>query len=231
MIGDVKGGGGAQSAPTGGGFMGNAALGRDEFLQLLVAQLRNQDPLSPMEPDQFASQLAQFSQVEQLIELNATGKAGVLATRELQEAQNNASAMNAIGKEILAVGNGFTVAPPDEETGLTTPTTLSVSVGGKGGTGTLVILDRAGNEVVRENVGFLPGGRSDLSLPPGTELEPGNYTYRLDLTDDEGEAVEVITFTRALVDGVRYGSRGAKLIAAGVEIPLGSVVEILDRRP
>lgn len=231
MIGELSGGGGAQSAPAGGGFMGKAALGRDEFLQLLVAQLRNQDPLSPMEPEQFAAQLAQFSQVEQLIELNETGKAGLKATAELQQAQNNASAMNAIGKEILAVGNGFTVPEPDPETGLTTPVTLSVSVGGKGGTGTLVILDRAGNEVSRENLGFLPAGRNDLSLPPNADLTPGNYTYRLDLADDEGEAVEVITFTRALVDGVRYGSRGAKLLAAGVEIPLGSVVEILDRRP
>ena len=51
---------------------GNPDLGRDEFLQLLVAQLRNQDPTSPQEGHEFAAQLAQFSTVEQLTQLNAT---------------------------------------------------------------------------------------------------------------------------------------------------------------
>ncbi len=46
------------------------ALGRDSFLTMLVAQLQNQDPLNPMEGSDFSAQLAQFSQLEQLINLN-----------------------------------------------------------------------------------------------------------------------------------------------------------------
>src|SRR5690606_13042023 len=45
-------------------------LGKQEFLELLVAQLRHQDPLNPMQPQDMAAQLAQFSSVEQLIVLN-----------------------------------------------------------------------------------------------------------------------------------------------------------------
>src|SRR6056297_1411923 len=46
------------------------SLGREEFLTLLVAQLENQNPLDPADTDQFTDQLAQFSQVEQLINVN-----------------------------------------------------------------------------------------------------------------------------------------------------------------
>ena len=60
----------AQSALA--GATGSAALGRDEFLQLLVAQLRNQDPTSPQEGHEFAAQLAQFSSVEQLTNIGST---------------------------------------------------------------------------------------------------------------------------------------------------------------
>ncbi len=48
------------------------AMGKDQFLQLLVAQMKNQDPTSPMDGTQMASQLAQFSTVEQLQNANTT---------------------------------------------------------------------------------------------------------------------------------------------------------------
>ena len=50
----------------------NDALGKDEFLKLLVAQMKNQDPLNPMDGQQMAAQLAQFSSVEQLVTANDT---------------------------------------------------------------------------------------------------------------------------------------------------------------
>ena len=48
----------------------NDEIGKNEFLQLLVTQLKNQDPMNPMESEQFAVNLAQFSQVEQLVQIN-----------------------------------------------------------------------------------------------------------------------------------------------------------------
>lgn len=50
----------------------NDALGKDEFLKLLVAQMKNQDPMNPMDGQQMAAQLAQFTSVEQLINANDT---------------------------------------------------------------------------------------------------------------------------------------------------------------
>ncbi|HTR98266.1 MAG TPA: flagellar hook capping FlgD N-terminal domain-containing protein, partial [Bacteroidota bacterium] len=49
---------------------GNSIMGQDDFLKMLVTQLQNQDPLNPMDATQFASQLAQFTSVEQLNNIN-----------------------------------------------------------------------------------------------------------------------------------------------------------------
>jgi len=198
------------------------AMGKEEFLQLLVAQLSNQDPLNPMQAEEFAAQLAQFAQVEQLIELNATGKMNQAAMTALALAQNNATAAQVLGKEVLAAGEGFTI--PEEGS-----PRITVAVGGEGGSATLVILNAAGQEVGRESLGFLASGRHDLEPGRSVEgLEPGSYRYRLEVMDGDGAPVQVQTFTRALVEGVRYGPQGPVLLVGGEEIPLGDVLEIVE---
>jgi flagellar basal-body rod modification protein FlgD len=74
------------------------SIGKEDFLKMLIAQLKNQDPLNPQEGSAFAAQMAQFSSVEQLTNLNATLEA------QTQNGLNlfNAQAANLIGKEITA---------------------------------------------------------------------------------------------------------------------------------
>src|SRR5207237_10796020 len=55
---------------TPGGLPKSQTVGQQQFLQLFIAQLQHQDPLSPLEPDQLTAQLAQFSQLEQLTGVN-----------------------------------------------------------------------------------------------------------------------------------------------------------------
>jgi len=66
---------------------GSSELGKEEFLQLLVTQLSNQDPLNPQSDQEFIAQLAQFSSLEQMTNLNATF--------------SNTSAYSMVGKEVV----------------------------------------------------------------------------------------------------------------------------------
>lgn len=82
-----------------------ASLGKDEFLTLLIAQLENQDPLEPMENTEFASQLAQFSTLEQMTNVN-TNLESIMAA---QETANQVSLLGFIGKEITYSDGSGTV--------------------------------------------------------------------------------------------------------------------------
>lgn len=68
-------------------------LGKDDFLQLLITQLTHQDPTSPMEDAQFIGQMAQFSSLEQMTNMNKTFSA-------LSDMLTGSSAVNAVGKKV-----------------------------------------------------------------------------------------------------------------------------------
>ncbi|MCA3243864.1 MAG: hypothetical protein INF43_00975, partial [Alphaproteobacteria bacterium] len=96
----------ANGAITGIAAGQNAALNSvnfDTFLKLLVAQLRNQDPLNPLDGTQFTGQIAQFSSLEQQINSNNYLKQ-LVAERDFGE-QNLANSY--LGKQVLGPGNLF----------------------------------------------------------------------------------------------------------------------------
>jgi flagellar basal-body rod modification protein FlgD len=199
------------------------AMGKDEFLQLLVAQLRHQDPMNPSRPEEFAAQLAQFSSVEQLITMNESMASQAEASRAMAAALNNTSAANLLGKDVLALGDGVQVTGAGDES-------VTVGVDGSGGVATLTLYDADGNKVGSREVGAIGGGRQQIELgDAATGLEPGSYTYELTVRDATGESVQVQTFQRAVVDGLRYGPSGTILLAGGMEIPLANVVEITSQ--
>ena len=207
--------------PRGPVTQGTAALGKDEFLTLLVAQLRNQDPLSPTNAQEMAAQLAQFSSLEQLIEVNGQLNAQTLANTAMAMAMNNAAAVGVLGKTVLAVGDQVDITGAGDET-------ITVGVEGGGGNATLTLYDANGREVGSYSVGPIGGGRQEIELAEiGQGLVPGQYRYELTVTDVSGDPVEVQTFTRTRIDGVRYGPAGPLLVSGSLEIPLADVVEII----
>jgi flagellar basal-body rod modification protein FlgD len=197
-----------------------AQLGKDEFLQLLVTQLRNQDPMNPSDPNQMAAQLAQFSTVEQLVNIGEQLEAQSAANEALIESVNASSAMQLIGRTVLAQGDVVTV-PAEGELSAT------IDVAGEGGSGELVMYDDAGNEVGRVPVPFVAGGRQkiDLSDLVGS-VEPGRYTYQVELTAADGAPVAVQTYSTLRVDGLKLTQNGPVLTSGPVQIPLGAVIEI-----
>ena len=199
------------------------AMGKDEFLQLLVAQLRNQDPMNPSNPEEFAAQLAQFTSVEQLININDTLAAQAVANQSMAAALNQTSAMGALGHDVLAVGNRI-------ETGPDADTRVVLGVGAGGGDATLTLRDEAGDIVATLDLGDVPAGRSEFTLSDFDavqDLPDGTYTFEVTVVGGDNVGVEAETFTRMRVDGVRYGPMGPVLLSGDVEIPLSDVVEIV----
>ena len=107
---------------------------------------------------------------------------------------------------------------------------ITVGVDGRGGDATLTLFDENGTEVGTYRVGAVGGGRQEIDVGRFTEeLTPGRYRYQLEVTDADGESVDVQTFTRTRVDGVRYGTEGPVLVSGALSIPLANVVEIFAR--
>src|SRR5436305_4171009 len=86
-----------------------SAMGKDQFLKLLIAQLRYQDPMSPMQGDQMATQLAQFSSLEQLQQINTNLAGQQTSAGTLLGAVQSSAAINTIGHTVVAVGNQLQV--------------------------------------------------------------------------------------------------------------------------
>ena len=85
-------------------------MGQADFLTLLITQLRNQDPLSPLDSQQFASQLAEFSTVDELTQINAGLTEEIAASRTAAVLTETTFGASLIGRRVLAEGNQVVVA-------------------------------------------------------------------------------------------------------------------------
>jgi flagellar basal-body rod modification protein FlgD len=192
----------------------NGKMGKEEFLQLLVAQLRHQDPLNPMQPDQFAAQLAQFSSVEQLVRVNELLEQQMANQELLLQGNAISGAMGALGRTAIAATNNFAVGEDGTATiGLNLNAPAEV---------TMRFLDASGAEVATRTV-RAEAGKQKLEVE---DLPPGTYRVAMQATGSGGAAVAGFTYTTGRIDALRYTPGGAVLVIGGVEMPLSSILEI-----
>ena len=120
-------------------------LDKDSFLLLMVTQMKNQDPLNPMDDTQYVSQLAQYSSLEQLMNLND-------GMSSLTDATNNQQMLNAtsyIGKEVGITGNSI---GKTTENGVVKTSTFRYAFGDNVTSGVLTVIDAQGNTVYTESI-------------------------------------------------------------------------------
>jgi flagellar basal-body rod modification protein FlgD len=199
-------------------------MGREDFLLLLVTQLSNQDPLNPMDGQEFAAQLAQFSSLEQLINLNDGMTAAAELNGLLAQSINSGVAAGLIGKQIEAIGNEFRF---DGQTAQTVHFELDRAAGAV----TVEVFDEAGRKVRTLDGGALGKGEQHLNWDgtgdDGAALPAGTYTFEVRATDGAGATVAVTPLMRGTVDRVTFSQGGILLWIGDESVAMGNVRSVL----
>jgi flagellar basal-body rod modification protein FlgD len=209
-----------------GTITNRATLLKDDFLKLLVAQLQNQDPMNPASNQEFASQLAQFSSLEQLQQMNTSLADNLNSSNQIGQFISNSVAASFIGKDVRAVGDQVHLGASGDTLIRFSQDTTS--------TDTIVhIYDSSGTEVRTLDLGANPAGGLDVGWDSkdslGNRLPEGTYSFKIEAVDASGEAVKTVSFMIGSVTGVRYVDNKASLLLGEEEVPLENVFDVIER--
>ncbi|VAX23921.1 Flagellar basal-body rod modification protein FlgD [hydrothermal vent metagenome] len=196
-------------------------MGKDQFLTLLIAQIKHQDPMNPMENTEFTAQMAQFSSLEQLFSINDNLGSLTAATA----ATNSAQGMNLIGKEVTVQGHSVHVTGGQASD-------IGFSLPDLAGEVSINVEDQAGNIVRTIELG--PRGAGEHSIKwdglnnNGKPLADSLYNYTVSATDISGNLVEANTYTRGVVDKVSFDNNVGYIHIGNKKYMLGEVLEISE---
>jgi len=194
-------------------------LGQEDFLHLMITQLKNQDPFKPMESGEFLGQLAQFGTVQGLAGLQTSfdSLAGSLVSNQALQAAS------LVGREALVATSRVSLDAGEGASGALELPTASNQV-------RIQIRDSSGQLVRelslgRQNAGLVPFSWDGLR-DDGTAAPEGRYSFTADfLNGDKTEAAT--TLVTAPIDSVRFGKDGFSVQVRGVgEVPFSSVREV-----
>lgn len=199
------------------------AMGKEDFLKLLVTQLRNQDPLSPMDGSEFAAQLAQFSTVEQLIEIGSKldAQAGNVATSTLTTQTMLGSSL--IGRDVML--KGATLASDGD-----TPPRLAIDLDAPANKVVIEVLGADDEVLATQEFDDLSAGRNVLDLDHA-DLPAGQYNYRVTAVDGDDAEVKATGYTVGRVDGMSFAGGEVALRIDGVLVPMLDIMEVLSATP
>jgi len=229
MVTSVTNNASAPYDPTGStatGGLPNGALGKEDFLSLLVAQLSHQDPMEPTDPTQFVSQLSQFSSLEQLMNL----KDGLDLLAISQTAGTSAQMVSFIGKSVVYDGSTVSWHAGDSAR------ELSYQLNDNPASVTVTIRDSKGTAVDEYSVENAKKGTNPLTFDGETQdgkaLPEGQYSVEITAKDAEGNVLRVRQEATARVAGVTFENGYPEIVLGdGTTLTLGQVIKVLEQAP
>jgi flagellar basal-body rod modification protein FlgD len=196
----------------------DGVMGKDDFLKMLTIQLKYQDPLDPMSNDQFASQLAQFSQLEALNNINDNITTEILVSQSM----NNSFMVNMIGKDVMSYGDSVTLGPNGAN--------IDFYLYGDANSVKVIVSDEHGKEIaVINQTGLRAGDRRvswDGKTKEGDLAKQGSYNFRVEAYNKDGVLIPTETMNNGIVTGVTYEGGTPYLIVNGSYINLGDIVSV-----
>ncbi len=194
----------------------------DTFLQILTTQLKHQNPLDPMDTNQFTQQLVQFTSVEQQLKTNQFLEALMLSN----QAAVNTDAVSYIGKEVTAAGDKADLTGGYAVWGFTAAATASDA--------TVTIKDALGNVVYTETGSLAQGEGQFIWDGRGTDgnIKPdGTYTISIVAKNLAGNYVNVSTATTGVVSAVDFSGEVPVLTVGTSKIKLTDVTNVRIPQP
>jgi flagellar basal-body rod modification protein FlgD len=211
-IGGVGSTGSTQSAAT-QQLTGNF----DTFLQLLTTQLQNQDPLNPMDSNQFTQQLVEFSQVEQQINTNSNLQNLI----SLTGANAGAGAVSYLGKDVT-ITNGNAALTDGAAT-------WNYTLGASSASTQLSVTNSAG-QVVYTGAGSTTSGSNTFNWNGednnGNQLPDGTYTLAVTATASDGSAVQSSVSSSGVVTEVAFQNGLPVLMIGSMVVPISQVSQV-----
>lgn len=197
-------------------------MDKDAFLQLLVAQLKNQDPSNPMDNNEFISQSAAFSSLEQLINLSEKLDSLNKLVENLSSNNQLLTASNFIGKEVKYIGNYTYFNGKDAEISFevgTKPSKVDVSI--IDGTGQVVAKLTSSKAVTGKNKILWDGKTID-----GQTVPEGTYAFHVDAYNEAGAPITVNTYSEGAVTGVINDAGQLKFNVNGNMITMDQILSV-----
>jgi len=210
---------GLNALATGGGAaVKNTEVSSDMFLNLLVTQLKNQDPLSPTDNTAFVAQLAQFSSLEGINKLNTN----FTNVSDSMNVLNNYGASGLIGKNVTVKGSSFSLQG--------SPVPLGYDLNNPADTVTLTVFNSEGKVVDSAKTSNVPAGTHEFIWDGldsgGSPLPAGEYGFSVTAGDGSGNNLPLDTNISGTVQGVNFFGDTAKVVIGGAMFPAADIKEV-----
>ncbi len=193
-------------------------LGRDAFLKLFLAQMKQQDPLNPMDTSQFSAQLAQFSTLEQLFNVNKN----LESIESIQNSDSRYQVLDLIGKEVQAESNTLVL-----NNGKAAKASFNIEEPAEC---VAQIFDANGIKIKEIYIGVVDAGNHDFEWDGfdknGSLLTSGEYSYNVSAMSNTGTKVQVSKYVKGTVTGVNLNEEKPIIYIDDTPLSMSQIVKV-----
>ena len=191
----------------------------NEFLQLLTTQLQNQNPLDPLDTNQFTQQLVEFASVQQQVDMNTNMQTLI----SLQQTTAATQALQLVGSTVTLNGNSANLS---NATGSAASWSLNASAPG---TAAITITNSSGQTVYTGTTTLNAGTQSftwNGQGNNGVKWPDGSYTISVSGTGPSGQAITVATQVQGTVSAVNMSQTPPTITVNGQNYPISSIQSV-----
>lgn len=202
--------------------VGNNAMDKDAFFKLMMAQLKHQDPTNPLKNHEMAAQLAQFSSLEQMSNINTTLKEMKAGNKPIEQFQ----ALNLIGKQVAGDSAKIVRSEVDKEHEFAFKLPQDVK------TADVKVLNSKGVVVREYKFNELKTGANSVrwngETADGKKAPAGDYVFQIEAVGSNGQKVNVKTDFEGIVSGMSFSNEGPVLQVGKQTLRLKDIRQFSD---